>query len=256
MFGLLVAKPENTNVIERRFLRYYNGCVILLAFMSFCSVIALLITAAIALELLETSIHSAVGITAVFALSALLTAFLQPHAAIKRFKLIDYYAPRSLLPAEARKKSKFFKELNEKKSPIAVELQMYDQEINDRLYISTLGYDAIFAIALGFLSVVGFSMIYMETGLYPSGSKEKAHDFATCLYFSIVTWTTLGFGDFSPTADARKFAASEAVYGLLFFAVMIGRFFGEVSSRQENILGARSEMERSRQKAEQAQRKL
>jgi hypothetical protein len=44
----------------------------------------------------------------------------------------------------------------------------------------------------------------------------------TCLDFSIVTWTTLGYGDVRPSANARMLAASEAVLGYMFLGVYIG----------------------------------
>jgi hypothetical protein len=52
----------------------------------------------------------------------------------------------------------------------------------------------------------------------------KTTDTITCFYFSIVTWTTLGYGDVRPSPDARLLAASEAVVGYLFMAAFIGMF--------------------------------
>jgi hypothetical protein len=40
-------------------------------------------------------------------------------------------------------------------------------------------------------------------------------DFATSLYFSTVTFSTLGFGDVVPTERWRLFAAPETVNGFL-----------------------------------------
>jgi voltage-gated potassium channel Kch len=40
-------------------------------------------------------------------------------------------------------------------------------------------------------------------------------DFATALYFSTVTFSTLGYGDVVPAADWRLFSALEAVNGFL-----------------------------------------
>ena len=46
----------------------------------------------------------------------------------------------------------------------------------------------------------------------------------TCLYFSFVTLTTLGYGDVSPAGEmARMFAVAEAVIGQLYLAVFVAR---------------------------------
>lgn len=44
-------------------------------------------------------------------------------------------------------------------------------------------------------------------------------DLATALYFSLVTYTTLGYGDFVLDPDIRIFAAFAAVTGLLTFGL-------------------------------------
>ncbi len=48
-----------------------------------------------------------------------------------------------------------------------------------------------------------------------------------CVYFSYVTLTTLGYGDFSPlSAGARALAMVEALTGQLYLAVLIARLVG------------------------------
>jgi hypothetical protein len=48
------------------------------------------------------------------------------------------------------------------------------------------------------------------------------------LYFSVITWTTLGYGDFIPSAECRPWAAAEALTGYammpLFITALIGLF--------------------------------
>ncbi len=46
--------------------------------------------------------------------------------------------------------------------------------------------------------------------------------FADHLYFSVVTFTTLGYGDFLPTGTTRFIATFEALLGYAYFAVIIG----------------------------------
>jgi voltage-gated potassium channel Kch len=52
-----------------------------------------------------------------------------------------------------------------------------------------------------------WAVCYLVIGAFP--------DFATGLYFSTVTFSTLGFGDVLPPKDWRLFSALEAVNGFL-----------------------------------------
>ena len=42
------------------------------------------------------------------------------------------------------------------------------------------------------------------------------------MYFSAVTITTVGYGDFRPTPDSRIFAVAEAATGLIAFSITVG----------------------------------
>ncbi len=48
-----------------------------------------------------------------------------------------------------------------------------------------------------------------------SFSGLPVEDFSDCLYFSVVTYTTLGFGDHVPVSHARLIAGVEGLNGLL-----------------------------------------
>jgi Ion channel len=74
-------------------------------------------------------------------------------------------------------------------------------------------------------------------GLVDTISKEFTHDPSTCLYFSLVTWTTLGYGDFRPVPNGRLVAASEAVIGYVMMIILIG-FFSRVA---RNIMSSPDE---------------
>jgi hypothetical protein len=63
--------------------------------------------------------------------------------------------------------------------------------------------------------VMCFAYAYMQLGIH-SAEAGDTKDPTTCLYFSAVTFTTLGYGDFAPTPDARLIAAFEAFFGYLF----------------------------------------
>jgi len=49
------------------------------------------------------------------------------------------------------------------------------------------------------------------------------------LYFSIITWTTVGYGDFVPTRESRVIAAAEALFGYIYMAVYISYMFNVLS---------------------------
>jgi len=63
--------------------------------------------------------------------------------------------------------------------------------------------------------------VHHANGLVADGRLMPA-SYPTALYFSIVTWTTLGYGDFSPHPDFRLVAAMQACVGLIVFGVFVG----------------------------------
>ena len=46
--------------------------------------------------------------------------------------------------------------------------------------------------------------------------------FRTAFYFSVVTFTTLGYGDMQPVADMRLYTAYEAVIGYVYLGMVVG----------------------------------
>ena len=80
------------------------------------------------------------------------------------------------------------------------------------------------AIALIFV----FAGIYRGFGLFLSANLPAAVvvrsivPWDSALYFSIVTWTTLGYGDFAPLPPIRLVAALQALLGYSFFGLIVG----------------------------------
>jgi len=75
----------------------------------------------------------------------------------------------------------------------------------------------------GCLTIGVFSAIHAGLGIYDGGDPPTiTHDPWTGLYFSIVTFTTLGYGDFQPTHDLRLIAGTEALLGYVFLGLMVG----------------------------------
>ncbi len=59
--------------------------------------------------------------------------------------------------------------------------------------------------------------------------------FQELIYFSLVTQTSLGYGDLSPTLDSARIIASfQAILGQLYIAVVVARLVGIAISNQED----------------------
>lgn len=82
--------------------------------------------------------------------------------------------------------------------------------VNTKRVIISLLSNAILLIFL-------FAFVYYQAGL----SGEEI-DFSTSLYFSIVTWTTLGYGDLHPDKAIRGVAAVQAMMGYIFMGFLVG----------------------------------
>lgn len=88
-----------------------------------------------------------------------------------------------------------------------------------------------------------FALVYW---LLPEGQfripDENPMDYGSCLYYSIVTITTLGFGDYTPThAWSQLVTACEVMTGL----IVIGLFLNAVGSMKSEI-DVSSELEKQR----------
>ncbi len=82
------------------------------------------------------------------------------------------------------------------------------------------------------LAIMLFAKVYESFGIINAKGVTIFPDSETAIYFSIVTWTTLGYGDFSPNDNIHLIAAAEAVLGYLFMALIIG--FAVAAIRERN----------------------
>ena len=80
-------------------------------------------------------------------------------------------------------------------------------------------------VMTGATFVSGYALFYYALREGCSAS-ECAQTFSESLYFSVVTATTLGYGDFAPTVRARPMAATQAVTGYVFLGFAIAQFMG------------------------------
>lgn len=93
------------------------------------------------------------------------------------------------------------------------------------------GEDPIRIIMLSILMIFICSLLYAFTGLNYQGELyafnsehsllKNLHIFLSCLYYSVVTFTTLGYGDFTPIGVSRAFAAIEAFTGSFTIALFV-----------------------------------
>lgn len=67
--------------------------------------------------------------------------------------------------------------------------------------------------------ILAFALYFAFTGLVQS---PGGVDLRTALYFSVVTWTTLGYGDLQPLPEDRLIAAFAAFMGYFYMALLTG----------------------------------
>lgn len=82
-----------------------------------------------------------------------------------------------------------------------------------------------------YVTIVSFASIYKHAGLV-HGTDEITHGSLDALYFSLVTWTTLGYGDLQPTESIKLLAAFEALLGTLFIPLLIAAIIFTLQSNQ------------------------
>jgi hypothetical protein len=76
-----------------------------------------------------------------------------------------------------------------------------------------------------------FGNIYRWTGLKDTvRTIPSPHPLLDAIYFSTVTWTTLGYGDIVPLPEARAVAAIEALMGYIVMALLIAVLLAMVKS--------------------------
>lgn len=78
-----------------------------------------------------------------------------------------------------------------------------------------------FVIYFGLIGLLihAFACIYQDIGLMDGDQLITSR--ADAIYFSVVTWTTLGYGDLHPVPQARLWAATEALLGYIYMGILI-----------------------------------
>ena len=104
----------------------------------------------------------------------------------------------------------------------------FSRWVEDRLVnliekVSTLRYIVVFATA-----VIGFGLLYYQLTQYEHGigRDDTALDSVTIctgIYFSIVTISSLGYGDMHPMGISKILACIEVLFGLVMIGIMIAK---------------------------------
>ncbi|OIQ47422.1 MAG: potassium transporter Kef [Gammaproteobacteria bacterium MedPE] len=86
-------------------------------------------------------------------------------------------------------------------------------------------------VAFTWSVLITFTFLFFFSGLTFNGEviaynaqasfSENLQEFVSCAYFSIVTFTTLGYGDITPTGLSRVLAAIEALFGSFTLALFV-----------------------------------
>jgi hypothetical protein len=117
---------------------------------------------------------------------------------------------------------------------------------HDKVTLDTIlgGINAYLLIGFAFVFVYA-TLMALDDGALTIGGQPLSHalsddadkhGFATLLYFSFTTLTTLGYGDIAPANGAARLATSiQAVMGQLYVAILIGRLVGlEVANHRRS----------------------
>ncbi|RXZ36093.1 two pore domain potassium channel family protein [Oxalobacteraceae bacterium CAVE-383] len=86
------------------------------------------------------------------------------------------------------------------------------------------------------IAILGFAFLYFKLGPTEDGLKTSLRSitsYADCIYFSIVTISTLGYGDITPYGWSKGISAIEVLFGLFFVGYSISQV---VSSKQEALI--------------------
>ena len=108
-------------------------------------------------------------------------------------------------------------------------VDLIDRQSTSRLFLAWLAMTILCGVGYWLFGVLHLKGL-VEDGR-PVGTSLRS--FATAMYFSFVTVTSLGFGDVLPTGASRVLSIVEAVSGLLIFGAVISKF---VSRRQDELV--------------------
>jgi voltage-gated potassium channel Kch len=69
-----------------------------------------------------------------------------------------------------------------------------------------------------------FALIYKSFGVIPPTANVSSQvGWLDAIYFSVVTWTTLGYGDFRPGDEVKLWVIAEALIGYIYMGLLVGK---------------------------------
>ena len=81
----------------------------------------------------------------------------------------------------------------------------------------------------GILAIMTFANLHYASGVLSNSQtihlQEISGGYWDALYFSVVTFTTLGYGDLQPVENLRLLAAAEALFGYIYLGMFVSVLF-------------------------------
>lgn len=108
---------------------------------------------------------------------------------------------------------------------VATPIMIVDTIIRQPSRIRALALISQLGLYLAFF-IYAFARLYEQIGLIKSG--VVVHSFHDSLYFSVVTWTTLGAGDLLPVENLKYWVAIQALYSYFFMAILISAILSQL----------------------------
>lgn len=79
---------------------------------------------------------------------------------------------------------------------------------------------------------LNFAVLYRWIGIQVASTGGRVEDLLDAVYFSVVTWTTLGYGDILPLPGARWIVVVESMTGYVVMALLISALVAALSRKQ------------------------
>jgi hypothetical protein len=105
---------------------------------------------------------------------------------------------------------------------IGLFLSLILKELKLLLFHGKIKRKAVLLIIINFILMINsFAFVYSSLGIINNAVEGTpvVYSYDLCLYYSIVTFTTLGYGDFYPTGIGRAVAAIEALTGFVVLGI-------------------------------------